>query len=182
MVLQHVLAEIPEALSTISKCSMSQFGLQTSQKNLQPLAAFQQQLTPDQLENESMQQFNSYQQQVFNETINSVLPGVCINILDYHATKTHIHSLKDLFFFIALEDTENTFLTTATESFLDSKRKRVLKETSSTVAAQLFDGGHTAHSALKISILFTWKAQAKLMQIRSLLMTFSKPISSFATR
>lgn len=135
MVLQFKLVEIQGALSTMSRCSMSQFGLETPQINLQPLATLQQRQTPDQLwqlANASIQQFNFGQRQDFYEIITSVLSRVSIDNLDQLADETNIHT-QPLFSW-RFWGYRKTFETTAIH------------------AAHLLDGGRTAYFALKIPI------------------------------
>lgn len=115
----------------------------------------QQQLTPYQLRqltNESIQHLNSIQRQVFNKSFDYVLPGVCINNLDQHATEAVIRSQR-FFFCDPPGGTGKTFVTTVIQCFLETKGKHALAVASSAITAQLLDGGRTDHLALKILIL-----------------------------
>lgn len=71
--------------------------------------------------------------------------------MDQQVAKAHIHSQR-LFFLVAPEGPGKTFVTTAFQIFPKSKRKQLLAVVSAAVETQLLDGGHTAHSTLKISI------------------------------
>lgn len=71
--------------------------------------------------------------------------------MDHPASESRIN-FNRLFFLYASGNVGKTFVTTAVQRFLKFKRKRVLAVAPSAVAAQLLEGGSTAHSALKVSI------------------------------
>lgn len=124
--LQYVLTEIQDTLSTMSRYSISQFGLSALQNNLQPPAPLQQQRTPYQLRklaNKSIQQFSSSQRQVFNKIVSSDLEGVSISNLDQPASRARIH-FQRIFFLDAFGGARKNFVTASIQCYLKSKKTR----------------------------------------------------------
>ncbi|CDF35745.1 ATP dependant DNA Helicase Pif1 [Chondrus crispus] len=93
----------------------------------------------------------------FDEIVGSMLPGVSVSaFLQGSSSAVAGPSMRTqnsrLFFLDAPGGTGKTFVLSAIQDFLRSRRKQVIAVATSAVAAVLLDGGRTAHSVFKIPI------------------------------
>jgi len=158
--LSHVLREVQEFLSTMSRNTLSDLGLPSPPDDLEALQENEPEQDMAQLQQHvtsSIATFNEGQRAVFNAVVGAILPGVSTDNLEGASSST-AHSpqiasdLHRVFFLDAPGGTGKTFVTRAIQGFLKIRGKQAIAVATSAVAAQLLDEGRTAHSTFKIPI------------------------------
>ncbi|CDF33589.1 Putativ ATP dependant DNA helicase [Chondrus crispus] len=105
----------------------------------------------------SLPLLNTNQRHAFDEIVGSLLLGVSVSaLLQGSLSAVAGPSMPTrsgrLFFLDAPGGTGKTFVLSAIQDFLRTRRKQVIAVATSAVAAVLIDGGRTAHSVFKIPI------------------------------
>ncbi|CDF77418.1 ATP dependant DNA helicase [Chondrus crispus] len=161
----YVLGEVQEALQTVrSNWTLAHLGLPLPDDSLPALEQPNEIQTPEaqaqQCEERlqtSLPLLNTNQLHAFDEIVGSMLPGVSVSALLQGSSSAVAGPFMPtqssrLFFLDAPGGTGKTFVLSAIQDFLRTRRKQVIAVATSAVAAVLLDGGRTAHSVFKIPI------------------------------
>ncbi|CDF35670.1 partial DNA helicase [Chondrus crispus] len=161
----YVLREVQEALLTVrSDWTLANFGLPLpddilpalEQQNEIETHEARAQQWEERLQT-SLPLLNTNQRHAFDEIVGSMLPGVSVSaLLQGSSSAVAGPSMPTrsgrLFFLDAPGGTGKTFVLSAIQDFLRTRRKQVIAVATSAVAAVLLDGGGTAHSVFKVPI------------------------------